>query len=143
MDLVAVRDTYKMWMSNPQIGPTAFQTVSLAFAKTHPAASTKAAALYVTLGAARSSDKPLGSSDYVGGLYDIALAQPRQSTVSGVVAMAVGMAALPADELGTLSANERYLMLHGAAQLAQQEAAKLGKQLATDWQTERRASLIQ
>ena len=120
---------YKIWEKNPALDASVFQTVAFAYHIGSPDSASILATLYVTQGANRLVDKPLGDQEYVAGLFDFALRQPRSSNVWRSAAMAIGLSVIPEHELGKATKEERYLAFHGAAQLAQNDAALLGREL--------------
>lgn len=128
MDAATVRDAYHAADSS-EVAVEAFQDASFAYATTHPEASSVAAAMYVSQGERRARDLPIGDRAYVTELFAMSLRQPRETRVARGVAMAVSMCAIPVAELGRATVEERYLTLHMAAMVAQQDIGALAADL--------------
>lgn len=124
-----ILDVYRVWEKTPDLNPDIFQSVSFAYWTRRQDAAGKAASMYVSQGQDRTVDMPIGNEEYITGLFDLALRQPRNSSVCRAAAMAVGLSTIPDLELGKMTSEERYLALHLTAQLAQNETVLIGREL--------------
>ena len=131
MNVAAVREAYRA-SDCEELDPDQFRLASLSYAQTHPNAAHEAARLYCSLGEGRAERPPIGDEHYVAGLFELGLRQPPASQVSRVTSMAVGIATIPQNQLGKMAAEEQYLVLHAAAELAQGFGADLARSLVRD-----------
>ena len=146
MDKEAVKQVYRACDRDDDVGLTgvgsdAFRIVALAYTVQEPSSARNAARLYHSMGEGRASDLPIGDPEYVGGLFELALRQPRDSPVSRATAIAVGFSIIPDSELGNATEEDRYLVLHSAALLAQSIAGDLGRALVSDWPVSRKSRI--